>query len=206
MEEKLKKYLAELENEGVKLISTGKQLIELIGMTEFSLFCIAILNRTINLNRGFITLINDFNFIAAAPLVRLNIDSLLRLFASTQSEFDCEIFAQKVRQGEKISKMMDKDKKKKLNDSELVKRLRKIKGLQWVNDVYDTGSGFVHFSINHIKLSYSIDGKILKSGILKSDEFISIEEKIAATHYMTQASRGIGIFIGDWIEIKNNKL
>ncbi|SFF81900.1 hypothetical protein [Sunxiuqinia elliptica] len=205
MKDELEQYLIELENEGDKLISIGKQLLENIGMTEFSLFCTAILNRTINLNRGFITLINDSNYIAAAPLVRLNLDSLLRLFASSQSEFDYETFAQKVRRGEKISNLKDKTRKKKLKDFELVERLKEIKGLSWVDDVYKAGSGFVHLSINHINSSYSIDGEIMTGGIRKNDEFISNTEKIAAAHYMTQASRGIRVFIGDWINIMNKK-
>jgi hypothetical protein len=205
MEDELEKYLVELEDEGDKLISIGKQLLENIGMTEFSLFCTSILNRTINLNRGFITLIKDSNYIAAAPLVRLNLDSLLRLFASTQSEFDYETFAQKVRKGEKIGHMMDAAKKNKLNDFELVKRLKEIKGLSWVDDIYKAGSGFVHLSINHVKSSYSVDGEIMTVGIRKNDEFILIDEKIAAAHFMTQASRGIRIFIGDWLDILNQK-
>jgi len=204
MEHELKQYLIKLDEEGNELISAGKQLLELIGMTEFSLFCTAILNRTINLNRGFITLIKDSNYIAAAPLVRLNLDSLLRLFASTQSEFDYETFAQKVIGGEKISRMKDKDKKQ-LRDFELVKRLKKIKGFSWVDKVYDVGSGFVHLSKNHVKSSYMIEEETLTGGIRKNDEFISIEEKIAATYYMTQASIGIRIFIGDWINLINQK-
>ena len=205
MEHELEQYLIKLEEEGDELISAGKQLLELIGMTEFSLFCTAILNRTINLNRGFITLITDSNYIAAAPLVRLNLDSLLRLFASTQSEYDYETFAERVRSGEKISKMKAKDKKQQLRDFELVKRLKKIKGLSWVDKVYDVGSGFVHLSKNHVKSSYMIEEETLTGGIRKNDEFISIEEKIAATHYMTQASIGIRIFIGDWINLINQK-
>ncbi len=201
MEQDLIKYLVELEDEGEKLISIGKQLLELIGLSEFALFCTAILNRTINLNRGFITLIKDSNYIAAAPLVRLNLDSLLRLFASTQVEFDYETFAQKVRKGEKISNMKDKGEGIKLKDFVLAKRLKEIKGLGWVGNVYDVGSGFVHFSENHVKSSYTVDEEIITGGIIKGDEFISIKEKISATHFMIQASRGIRIFIGDWIEI-----
>ena len=205
MNDKLEQYLLELEGEGDKLITIGKQLLENIGITEFSLFCTAILNRTINLNRGFITLIKDSNYIAAAPLVRLNLDSLLRLFASSQSEFNYETFAQKVRKGEKISNMKDKAKKKKLKDFELVLMLKDKKGFSWENDVYETGSGFVHLSINHIKSSYSINDETMTGGIMKSDEFISVNEKIAAAHFMTQSTRGIRVFIGDWIEIINEK-
>lgn len=203
MKDELEQHLLVLEDEGDKLISIGKQLLENIGMNEFSLFCTAILNRTINLNRGFITLMKDSNYIAAAPLVRLNLDSLLRLFASSQSEFDYEIFAQKVRKGEKISNMKDKANKK-LKDFELVQRLKKIKDFGWVEDVYEAGSGFVHLSINHIESSYSVDGETMTGGIRKSDEFISIDEKIAATHFMIQVSMGIRVFIEDWIDILSN--
>jgi hypothetical protein len=50
MEEDLEKYLLELEEEGEKLISIRKQLLRLLELIEFALFCTAILNRTINLN------------------------------------------------------------------------------------------------------------------------------------------------------------
>ena len=169
-------------------------------MTEFTIFCIAILNRTLNLNRGYISLINDENYIAAAPLIRLNLDSLLRLFASTQSEYDCEKFAKVVRNGEKISNLYDLDKKKKLRDSELVKRLKKIKGLSWVKEIYGIGSGFVHFSHQHVYSAIKIDGQNINGGIRKDDMFILISEKIAGTHYMIQCSNGIRVFIGDWID------
>ena len=200
MNEKLQKHLTDLDNEGDELISTGKNLLENFGMSEFTLFCTAILNRTINLNRGFVTLVKDSNYIAAAPLVRLNLDSLLRLFASTQSEYDYETFAQKVRNGDRINQMKDKKGKNQLRDSELVKRLKKIKGFKWTEDIYDIGSGFVHLSNKHVISSYRIEDTVMSGGIRKNDEFISIDEKIAATHYMTQSSKGIRIFIGGWME------
>lgn len=200
MNERLHEYLQRLDNEGDKLVSIGKKLIEGYGITEFTLFCMAILNRTINMNRGFATLVKDSNYIAAAPLVRLNLDSLLRLFASTQSEYDYETFARKVREGARIAEIRDKNGKKQLRDSELVKRIKLINGFKWTEDIYDIGSGFVHFSNYHVVSSYRIEDSIIKGGIRKSDEFISIDEKIAATHYMCQTSKGIRIFIEDWIE------
>ena len=202
MTEELRINLSELDKQGDELISVGKRLLENHELTEFNLFCIAILNRTINLNRGFVSLIKEQNYIAAAPLVRLNIDSLLRLFASSQSEFDYETFANKVRNGEKIAMMLDSEKKKKLGDSELVKRLKKIPGFSWVNKIYDIGSGFVHFSNQHIYSSLQIEGNgIISSGIRKNDEFITDSEKTSGAHYMIQSTKGICVFIKDWLEV-----
>ena len=200
MENNLKKHLSELDAEGDQLIQVGKILLESFGITEFTIFCIAILNRTINLNRGYISLLNEENYIAAAPLVRLNLDSLLRVFASTQSEFDYEKFANEVRNGKKISDIYDSNKKKKLRDSELVRRLKKIKGFSWVKDGYNIGSGFVHFSHQHVYSGMKIEGQKFSGGIRKNDEFVPVKEKVAGAYYMTQCSKGIRVFIGDWID------
>jgi hypothetical protein len=204
MKHELVEYLNELNVEGNLLIQIGKKFLQNFGATEFTLFCMAILNRTINLNQGYISLLNDENYIAAAHFVRLNLDSLLRLFASSQSEYDYESFAKKVRDGDKISTMLDSNKQKKLFDSELVKRLKKIKGFSWVNNVYNIGSGFVHFSHQHIYSTIKIEGNSFKGGIIKSDELIPIKEKIAGTYYMKQSSIGIRVFIEDWIDNRNS--
>jgi hypothetical protein len=199
MENELEKYLSELDAEGDQLIQVGKLLLINFGITEFTIFCVSILNRTINLNRGYISLLNEENYIAAAPLVRINLDSLLRLFASSQSEFDYERFAYEVRNGKKIADMYDSNKVKKLRDSELVKRLKKIKGFSWVNDIYGIGSGFVHFSHQHVYSAMKIQGQKINGGIRKNDEFIPIKEKVAGAYYMIQSSKGIRVFIGDLI-------
>ena len=132
MSDELKKYLFEFEKEGGNLIQIGKILIETFGMTEFNLFCVAILNQTINLNRGFISLINENNYVAAAPLVRMNLDSLLRLFASSVSEFDYESFTKQVRKGKKIGEMLDSKRQTKLRYSVLVKSV----GVNVTSQVY----------------------------------------------------------------------
>jgi hypothetical protein len=205
MMNELEQYINELEAEGDQLIQIGKVLLENIGMTEFTIFCISILNRTINLNRGYISLLNEENYIAAAPLVRINLDSLLRLYASSQSELDYEQFAYEVRNGKKIADIYDSNKKKKLRDSELVKRLKKVKGFSWVKDIYDIGSGFVHFSHQHIYSALKIEEKKINGGIRINDEFIPVKEKVAGVYYMIQSSKGIRVFIGDLIELVNKQ-
>lgn len=202
MSEELNNLLIELKSEDSKLIEIGKNLIEVNGMTEFTFFCNSILNRTINLNRGYITLVNDNNYIAAAPLVRLNLDSLIRLFASTQSEFDVDTFAKNVRKGDVIRKMKYyKNHKERLTDAKLIELIKEIKGFKWTEQIYEAGSGYVHLSNQHFYSSIKIVGSDkVESGIRRTDEFVSEKEKIAGTYYMQQSSKGIRIFINDWIE------
>ena len=204
VDNELEKYLRELNAEADLLIQVGKNLLENYGMTEFTIFCLAILNRTINLNRGYVSLLNEENYIAAAPLIRMNLDSLLRLFASSQSEYDYERFAHEVRNGKKIADIYDSKKKKKLRDAELVKRLKKINGFSWVKEIYEIGSGFVHFSHQHVYSAMQIEGQKINGGIRKNDEFIPVKEKISGAYYMKQCSTGIRVFIGDWINHINN--
>jgi hypothetical protein len=202
MNEELTNKLKELQNEDKELIKIGKNLLEKIGHTEFTLFCFTVLNRTINLNRGYITLVEDSNYIAAAPLVRLNLDSLLRIFASIQSEFNVEVFAKKVRRGTKIRDIYHESIKYKLYDTKLVKLLKEIKGFNWVDKIYNAGSGYVHLSNQHFSSSVRVkESEKVEAIIRKTDEFVTDEEKIAGTFYMIQSSKGIRIFIGDILKI-----
>jgi hypothetical protein len=46
-----------------------------------------------------------------------------------------------------------------------------------------------------------IEGQKFNGGIRKNDEFILVKEKVAGAYYMTQCSKGISVFIGDWIDL-----
>jgi hypothetical protein len=67
----------------------------------FNVYLNGILNRSVNLSRGFSTLMKDKNFIAAAPLARLHLDSLLRLFAPQLINFNVDDFAMQVMKGQR---------------------------------------------------------------------------------------------------------
>ncbi|HBK82026.1 MAG TPA: hypothetical protein DDZ41_00245 [Flavobacterium sp.] len=97
--------LTEIDNKSKAIINMVKQLSAISDKVDlFDWIIIAALNRTVNLNKAYTTLIRDNNFMAVAPLVRINIDTLLRLYASIISEFDRNTFASKVIDGELIKK------------------------------------------------------------------------------------------------------
>ena len=111
---------------------------------------IAVLHRSLGLIRGFCSAIRDDNYLCAAPLVRLQLDNLLRFYALfivvDPHKTAIQIFA-----GKPLRKQVDKNGQKML-DYYLVDSLSKE--LPWVKSVYEATSGFIHFSEKHIYCSH----------------------------------------------------
>jgi hypothetical protein len=182
--------LTEIDNKSKAIINMGKQLTAITtNMETFDFLLIAALNRTVNISKAYTTLIRDNNFIAAAPLVRINIDTLLRLYASIISEFDRNTFASKVMGGEIIKKMKLNGTGIKLDDRTLYLELSKIEGMEWLTDIYKAGSSFVHLEKSHIFSSLKIaDDKerIVNMTIGFHDAFIPESEKFGSTVWMNK--------------------
>lgn len=205
--ELLKSELKTLTEKNKSLVHTGKILIETHALYRFDLFCGAIINRTLNLNRGFILQMKDKNFISAAPLVRISLDSLLRLFAAFQVDYNIDDFAQKIMRGESINKLKDKTGTL-MQDHHLVKQLSKEFGFSWVKSVYDAGNEHVHFTSQHVFASVSLDddpNSITIHGVMANDDsFMEMKEKVWAVKAMTQISTGIQDYLEVWINYKKS--
>lgn len=182
--------LTEIDNKTKAMLNLGKQLVAINPNLEpFDLMLLSIVNRTVNLNSAFTNLIRSNNFIAGAPLVRINLDSLLRLYASIISEHDRNTFAKEVRKGVKISTMKLQGTKTAMRDMTLVKELSKIEGMDWVQKVYDAGNSFVHFD-NVILFSSqkiaSYEERTFIQTIGLHDSFIPESEKFGAVVWMNK--------------------
>ncbi|MBZ9786420.1 hypothetical protein LB456_03030 [Psychroflexus sp. CAK57W] len=186
----LKYELIEIENKSQAIVNMGDQLFKITNKTEiFDLFLIALLNRTVNLNRGFVNLMRDNNYIAAAPIIRINLDSLLRIYASGISEYDRNNFALKVISGEQIRKMKIRGTKTPMQDIHLVNSITKVDGMAWVKDIYDSGNSFVHFSDNVIFSSQRIvneEKRTIEFTIGMNDSFIEDEIKLNTTIWLNK--------------------
>jgi len=202
---KLENELIELDRLNKILIDTAKKSFETFGIYTFDLYCSAIVNRTLNLSQGFANLIRNNNFIAAAPLVRINLDSLLRLFAAFQVDHNIDTFAHNVIKGQAIDKTKDKDGKM-MKDSYLVDLLSSKKGYGWVKKIYKTGNEYVHFTSQHIFASLKVDkskNKITVKGIAQfGDLYIDYNEKLWATKAMAQITKGIIDILNFWTKYK----
>ncbi len=204
--ESLSTLLNNLDDSTDDLISLGKKTVETYSIYNYDLFCIGVLNRSVNLIRGFTRLVRDNNFIAAGPLVRIHLDTLLRLYASTLVSYGLDEFALKVLSGKKISNLKDSEGNR-MTDGYLASKISEVDGLHWVPDFYKTGSGYVHFSDLLIFKSTSLHPekeRVLIGSIGKHDEFINENEKISAAIRMNQVTINIAALITLWKRQKEN--
>jgi len=110
------------------------------------IFALAVLDRSLSLLRGFCDLVAAKNMIAAAPLIRCQLDNGLRFFASTLVA-DPHDFAGKIAKGIGVRRIKDRNGNRML-DSYLVDKL--TLQASWTKSLYDQASGYVHLSEQHI--------------------------------------------------------
>lgn len=190
------------------MLKLGMQLHAITTNVEiFDLLYISIVNRTVNLNSAFTSLIRNNNFIAAAPLIRINLDSVLRMYASTCSEYNRNIFAEKVIHGERIDKMKNYEGKK-LHDSYLVEEISKVEGMDWVKKIYQAGSSFVHFSDAIIFSSTKVRDELDRTAYFTigiHDNFIDENEILGGIIWMNRIIDAIVIQCQLWMYEKCQK-
>jgi hypothetical protein len=137
-----------LEDYRENIIRLGHSKMEKIGdsidYTDFVL--LGIIQRSIELTKGFINLMDQWNLLCAAPLIRLHLDTLLRL-AYISSLNDPEDISKRIFYDERINNIRDGEGKK-LNDARLRDYARK--SFHWIDEVYMNTSKFIHFSDKHI--------------------------------------------------------
>ena len=106
------------------------------------------IHRFIKVSTGIRSAISSRNFICAAPLVRMQLDSAARVFAATLVDNKVQ-FLEDMLNDVRISTMKDRDGKR-MTDSYLVERLSSKTGLEPLKLLHEKTSGFVHFSYFHL--------------------------------------------------------
>ena len=123
-------------------------MLEADGHKLFSLdfLAVAALNRSLSNSSAFIQLIRVQNYLVAASLVRLQLDTFLRFFASYLVS-DPHEFASAVLAGTAVRKLKDRSGAL-MTDRHLVESV--ASEFPWVPNVYGSTSGFIHLSDKHI--------------------------------------------------------
>lgn len=135
--------LDQLEQELIRKAAALVQPTEALSWCDF--FVIGAMRRTLAQIRGFRTLIDSKNFPCAAGIVRMQIDTAMRMNGLTLVE-DREAMAKAMIDGAAMNTFKAADGSK-LNDSYLRKQL--ANDHPWVNSVYDGTSDFIHLSGRH---------------------------------------------------------
>lgn len=116
-------------------------------------FC-AMLDRSVKLTDGFISMLKTRNLTCAGALLRLQMDNCMRLFAIYTAKSEKEI-VDCVMKGECIDKLYDKSDKR-MTDKHLKEQLEQFDPK--FADVYNQASGFIHFSEKSYFQSVSAEG------------------------------------------------
>lgn len=169
-------------------------------ITLFDIYSISILNRTFNVLSGFIDLMKVDNFLCASLLIRIQIDSLLRLYAITLTNNQNE-FIEKVMNGEHIDKFKSKENKH-MNDSYLTSEISKLKTFEWVEQIYRVGNSYIHLTDKHIFSAMRVTDKKNMVEFSLGQHFVPEEEKIGAIEHMKKITMGIINIVNS---LKNNK-
>jgi hypothetical protein len=137
--EKLESY-QKYQNEALAEIFTRK-------FTKDDLLLLAFAIRSLSIISGFLSLVEDMNYLCAAPLVRMQLENFVKLlFIVKEPDYRDEIF-RKTMEGKKWAEIKIEGNKR-LTDRYLVKYAKRC-GYPWAEDIYDKSCKFVHFSEMH---------------------------------------------------------
>lgn len=144
---------AELHSEMIKyMFSTNCGALYPLDFLAF-----ATVNRSLNLLVPFCDLISEKNIIASAALIRMQLDNVLRFYAAFLVD-DPHKFAMEVMEGKHVRNMKDRNGQK-MTDKYLHTQLAIAEDDEWITSVYNTTSGYIHFSERHIFNTFEVNNK-----------------------------------------------
>ncbi len=119
-------------------------------LTTADLLATMALNRSLSLMDGFLQLTAANNAICAVPLLRLQLDSVLRLYAHSVAA-DPSALLERVLSGAPLTRKptLTSVHGERLTDTHLIQLLMRDSDLHWFQDVYEATSGYVHMSRAH---------------------------------------------------------
>jgi len=173
-------------------------------MYPMDLLAVCVFKRSVSIIHGFTLLIRERNFICAAPLLRLQIDSALRFFAPALVNNPHEL-ANNCLKGIHINKFKDENTGKRLTDSYLVEILDNQ--FPWLKRVYENTSGYIHLSEKHyFNATGNLDEKnrTVTHFISSKDEVVTIEGRNEAVEAMIEISNMVLWILDSWIFNKQN--
>jgi len=197
----LDKALQRLQGGQQQLIDLARNMLSNGQTYAMDLLTTAVLNRSVTMVEGFMTLVRANNTLTALHLVRLHLDSLLRYSAAWLVE-DPDGFAMAVYAGKPVRKMKDRTGAL-MTDRYLVDKL--TEDYDWVSSVYAETSGYIHLSQKHYHSAIRKkegEERLIESIIRKDDSFIPHSLKIEATEGMVAITRCIYEYVYGWADTK----
>lgn len=148
--------------EGEIIRKSGASLRPGSGISPSTMFFIGATQRTLAQARGFRDLISSRNFPCAAALLRMQIDTAMRVNGLLLVD-DMEATCEAVLNGQRFSKMKDRSGNN-LKDFYLVEKI--CKDYPWIKEIYEQTSDFVHLSGRHFYTTITATNDTTKTAYL----------------------------------------
>jgi len=171
-------------------------------LAPIDIYSLMVLRRSISLVYGFTELIRSNNFMCAVPIIRFQIDNLLRFRAAflvdNQSKFVVDVL-----QGKEVRKLKDRSGKN-MTDAYLQDVLENE--YAWLKEVYKKTSGYIHLSESHFynTLRSKKNGQkgTVEIYIGPDDKMVNDLEYEQATEDMINATHALLTFLVNWAKKK----
>jgi hypothetical protein len=181
---------------GHRLVTAGGGAIHIV-----DLVMMGVLKRSLDLLGGAIVLVEQWNFTAAAPMLRLQLDNSLKLVYLRHAP-DAGLVAQDILSGKQFNKLKDSDNKP-LTDARLREYARPY--YPWIDSVYEQTSKMIHFPNKHcFFIAKAVDEEtrtvkfVIEEGLpdwpeAELDEFL---------HALTHSTEALLKIIEGWVQSK----
>ncbi|HXU35190.1 MAG TPA: hypothetical protein VN937_02420 [Blastocatellia bacterium] len=169
------------------------------GFSLLDMFAWMVLKRSISLVYGFVALIRAKNLISAAPLVRLQIDNLLR-FRAAFLVADSDEFIHSILSGTPIRRLKDIDEKP-MTDAYLQQKF--LPEYPWIQEMYKKTSGYIHLSEEHFFNTVRASGKgegAIEAYIGPDDRMVSSEIYSEAVETMILITNSLLTYMAEWVQ------
>lgn len=158
----------------------------------------AILDRSLNLLKGFHLLITNGGYISGVGLLRMQLDNVLRFNGIIRSA-DPHDVANSIINGVQLRTLKDSSGNR-MTDRRLVEILA-VKN-PWITQVYDLASSYVHLSDSHIR-HFVLRSKQNESGLRDfaigdEDGYLSVDHKEALIDAFAVLTRAVLTIVGQW--------
>jgi len=162
----------------------------------------AAMTRSYSLVDGFIDAFDSWNPIVAAPTLRMQIDSLVRVAYVARAEQADEVAAYVIGGGE-FRHLKDPNGQK-LLDRRLLEHAADAH--PWVQEVYSATSGWVHFSPEHVRATWKViqndddpsAGMRFSGGVPLPQDMIPCEALAQLVMAMTKATEELFGYVEAW--------
>lgn len=167
------------------------------------LLAAAVLKRSVCLLVAFCDLIEKRNFVAGAPLLRLQLDNVLR-FQGAWLVSKPHDFAIDVLKGKHIRNMRDRHGQK-MTDKYLLSKI--ADQYPMLESVYEHLSGYIHLSEKHIFNTLKAEGDDGRFGIVigPTDNYISEQTYLEALVGFYKVTEILFRYLQGWLDAKSGK-